>query len=217
MTRGAVPRDQVTETMLRCELRLPQPFLGLLLALPCVRNAQVSPVLHLRLCLIPPRSWFWHHWVPESEWFPSVRVGDSESRVNIGLGAAGGSELISRDHRCGWKNHKRQLWSSTCVCMIHEAGRRGRRIGAWVILLITETPEPKADVALATETEPPSSWRISGALFSVSTPLDWLVWADLEACWWVNWTGTPVVFAALLQMPSFSLNKWQTTWLQIWS
>lgn len=119
-------------------------------------TAQVSPVLHLRLCLgyrLGADSDTTGSQSPNDS--PQARVGDSESRVNIGLGAAGGSELISRDLSARLEeSQEATVRSSTCVCMIRRAKiRRVERIGAWRAgLLITETPEPKADVALATET-----------------------------------------------------------------
>lgn len=104
--------------------------------------------------------------------------------------------------------------SSTCVCMIRRAKiRRVERIGAWRAgLLITETPEPKADVALATETRA----TIQAGEFQALCFLSQLHWTDLFERTWRSvlmsqLNRTPVVFAALLQMPSFSLNKWQAT------
>lgn len=94
--------------------------------------------------------------------------------------------------------------------------RMVERIGAWRTgFLITETPEPKADVAIlgrVTETRA----TIQAGEFQALCFLSQLPWTDLfERTWRSVWTSqpnrTPVGFAASLQMPSFSLNKWQAT------
>ena len=165
-----------------------RPSSGGLVALPCLpETAQESPVLHLRLCLILLRSWLWNRWVPESKCFPSVRVGDHESRVNRELGAVGGRELISPRPECTVGRKTRGNCEKLHLCL-HDPwskdsyGRKNRSLENWFPYYWNTGTQSwccNSGESNRDEGHHPS-WRISGALFSVSAPLDWLVRADLE-------------------------------------
>lgn len=75
-------------------------------------------------------------WVPESKCFPSVRVGDSASRVNVELGAVGGSELISPRPECTVGRKTRGNCEKLHLCLNDTRsedsyGRKNRSLENW--------------------------------------------------------------------------------------
>lgn len=225
MTRGAVPRRSGNrddaQVWTAVSLR---PSSGGLVVLPCVlETAQVSPVLHLRLCLILPRSWFWLLG-PRVQMLPLSQSGRfCESDEHRTGGRWGAVSLFPRDLSARLEEKQEATArSSTCASMIRGAKiRMVERIRAWRTgFLITEIRKPKADVAvLGRVTETRATTQAGG--FQALCFLSQFRWTDLFKRTWRSVFSqpnrTPVGFAALLQIPSFSLKKWQATWLQIWS
>lgn len=106
--------------------------------------------------------------------------------------------------------------SSTCASMIRGAKiRMVERIGAWRTgFLITEIRKPKADVAILGRVTATRATTQAGE-FQALCFLSQLRWTDLFERTWRSLSSqpnrTPVGFAALLQIPSLSLKKWQAT------